>query len=367
MIEAPEPQQLLEISTKRTKGSRLRWWLIGIVVFIGALIGAALYWYRYSLQPVSAGSTTSVRLEVPQGSAVSQIGQLLHDKGLIRSPVVFDLYTRLHRSGSVLQAGMYNLSPSQSVQEIIAHLSAGKADHFSITFYPGATLTDKSSTPMNKRTDVTSVLLRAGYSQAEIDAAFSKQYTSPLFDGRPAGASLEGYVYGETYDVYANSTVDQILEKTFDEYYRQIQRHGLVDAFKARGLTLYQGITLASIVQREVSNPADEPKVAQVFLLRLKTGMPLGSDVTYQYAARQMGVAPTPLLDSPYNTRKVTGLPPGPIAVPGLAALRAVATPATTDYIYFLSGDDDVTYFAHTEAEHQDNIVKHCTIKCSTY
>jgi UPF0755 protein len=94
--------------------------------------------------------------------------------------------------------------------------------------------------------------------------------------------------------------------------------------------------------------------------------MPLGSDVTYQYAAKQLGVAPTPDLDSPYNTRKNPGLPPGPIAVPGLSALEAVAAPAAGDYVYFLSGDDEVTYFARTNAEHEANIKNHCQIKCAS-
>lgn len=94
--------------------------------------------------------------------------------------------------------------------------------------------------------------------------------------------------------------------------------------------------------------------------------MPLGSDVTYHYAADKLGVEPSPSLESPYNTRIHKGLPPGPIATPGLSALMAVADPASGDYLYFLSGDDDKTYYAKTEQEHQANIENHCKIKCST-
>ena len=94
--------------------------------------------------------------------------------------------------------------------------------------------------------------------------------------------------------------------------------------------------------------------------------MMLGSDVTYQYIADCDGLVRDPGLESPYNTRVVTGLTPGPIAVPGLAALKAVADPATTDYVYFLSGDDDVTYFARTNEEHEANIRDHCQVKCAT-
>jgi UPF0755 protein len=94
-------------------------------------------------------------------------------------------------------------------------------------------------------------------------------------------------------------------------------------------------------------------------------GMTLGSDVTYQYAAKKLGVAPNPGLESPYNTRIHAGLPPGPIASPGKSALLAVANPASNDYLFFLAGDDNVMHYAKTDAEHQRNIVQYCQKKCS--
>ena len=143
-----------------------------------------------------------------------------------------------------------------------------------------------------------------------------------------------------------------------------VQKHDLVKKYKQRGLTLYEGITLASIVQREVNGLDDQKKVAGVFYNRLKQDMMLGSDVTYQYIADKTGQQRSPSLDSPYNTRRYTGLPPGPIAVPGESALLAVAEPTKSDYLYFLSGDDDKTYFGKTEAEHERNIQQHCQKKC---
>ena len=150
-------------------------------------------------------------------------------------------------------------------------------------------------------------------------------------------------------------------------------KNNLVEGFKQQGLTLYEGITLASIVQRESITPpdtsepsADQKQIAQVFYSRLAAGMTLGSDVTYQYAADKLGVARDVNLDSPYNTRRYKGLPPGPIASPGLTALKAVAAPAAGDYLFFLTGDDNITYFAHTDAEHKANIINHCAKNCST-
>ena len=121
---------------------------------------------------------------------------------------------------------------------------------------------------------------------------------------------------------------------------------------------------MASIIQREVITAADAAQVAQVFKKRYDMGMQLGSDVTYQYIADKTGQARNVNLDSPYNTRRYAGLPPGPISTPGLAALKAVAQPAKGDYLYFLSGDDDKTYFARTNEEHEKNIRNHCQEKC---
>ncbi|MNR22340.1 putative aminodeoxychorismate lyase [compost metagenome] len=160
------------------------------------------------------------------------------------------------------------------------------------------------------------------------------------------------------------------MQRTFDEFYAAIDKSNLIAGLAAQNLNLYQGITLASIIQREVAMPKgnepslDQKQVAQIFLKRLSIGMMLGSDVTYQYAADKEGLERDTNLDSPYNTRRYTGLPPGPISAPGLTALVAVANPAPGEYLFFLSGDDDVTYFGITEEDHQRNIEQHCAKKC---
>jgi UPF0755 protein len=331
------------------------WWVLGGVVFLlVAACACAVIWYKTSLLPVAQQDTSRTRIDIVAGSSPSQIGQLLEQKKIIRSAVAFDLYTRLSQTRSGLQAGTYSLSPSESTEAIVGHIVSGKVDQFSITFLPGATLAQDRAG-----------LIKAGFSAAEVDAAFNKTYNHPLFADKPAAADLEGYIYGETYTFSTSATVEQVLAKTFDQFYTVIKDNNLIAGFKNQGLNLYQGITLASIIQREVPTATDQKQVAQVFLKRLSINMPLGSDVTYQYAAKKLGVTPSPSLDSPYNTRRFTGLPPGPIATPGLTALQAVANPASGNYLYFLSGDDNVTYFATTGAEHNANIRDHCKIKCS--
>ena len=207
-------------------------------------------------------------------------------------------------------------------------------------------------------------LAQQGFSEQEIRYAMTKNYTSGLFKDRPAGASLEGYLYPETYIITADDSLDHVFSMTFAEFYKGITDNDIENQLKAQGLTLYQGVVLASIVQKEVSDPSDQRQVAQVFLKRLKEGMNLGSDVTFFYAAKKDGRTPSVSDPSPYNTRIHAGLPPGPISNFHLSALQAVANPATGDFLYFVAGDDGKTYFARTEAEHDANIANHCTKLC---
>jgi UPF0755 protein len=332
-----------------------------VVTLIIIAVASFLVWYKIQLSAVGGDPNHHIVVVIPSGTSPNQIGQELRDKGVIRSTVAFDIYTRLNGKQNILQAGTYRLSPAESLQDIVGHLVKGDVDTFSITFYPGATVADHRK-----------VLLAAGYSASEVDAALDASYSSPLFAGKPSSADLEGYIYGETYQFGAGASVKDILERTFEEYYAVLQENHIIEGIKAQGYSLYQGIILASIVQKEVFSPAspdpstDQKQVAQVFYSRLSSGMTLGSDVTYQYIADKLGVARDPNLDSPYNTRRYPGFPPGPIASPGLTALKAAASPAKTDYLFFLSGDDYITYFARTDAEHQSNIENHCKVKCSS-
>ncbi len=341
-----------------------------IVAIIGILV-ASIVWYNVQLSAKGSDLRQLTLIEVKAGTTPTQIGQLLQDKAVIRSGFAFNLYSRLSSNQGNLQAGTYRLSPAETIPQIVNHLVKGTVDEFSIMFYPGATLVDTITKP-EKRLDVTTMLTLAGYSLNEINLALKKSYDSPLFEGKPTDADLEGYIYGDTYNFNSGASVEDILQKTFTEFESVIKQNDLVNGFAAHGLNLYQGVTLASIVQREMSAPSgttepttDQKQVAQVFYSRLAQGMPLGSDVTYQYAADKLGVARDVNLDSPYNTRRYAGLPPGPIAIPGITALKAVVNPASTNYLFFLSGDDNKTYFATTEAEHQANIANHCQVKCS--
>ncbi|MGB4420612.1 MAG: endolytic transglycosylase MltG [Candidatus Saccharimonadales bacterium] len=342
-------------------------WLIVFAIILSLILSLSFgvfVWYKLQLRPVGQDISQLIKVTIDEGSSPNQIANYLENEKIIKSSTAFLLYVRLIDKSNYLQAGSYRLSPAETVPQIVAHLVDGSVDTFSITFYPGSVLVD--NTNKTKKYDVTTILKNAGYSIEEINRALNKKYDSPLFEDKPAGTSLEGYIYGETYNFNVGASVEDILKRTFDEFYYQIEKNNLIEDFKKHGLNLYEGITLASIVQREVYDYSDQRQVAQVFYLRLKRGMSLGSDVTYQYIADKTGVPRDPDLDSPYNTRRYTGLPPGPISSPGLNALRAVANPTDGDYLYFLSGDDELTHFAKTQAEHEANIANYCKVKCAT-
>lgn len=367
VVQLPPPQpisgQPSGLRPKRRLKRLLLW--IGASLFAGLLlaIAGASFWYNTQLSPLGDDTQQLIVVNVEPGMNPSQIGQLLHDKGIIRSTLAFEIHARVAGIRGKLQAGTYRLSPAESTPQIAEHLVNGKVDQFSITFLPGGTLADHRK-----------VLQTAGFTDKQIAEGLSAQFNaSVLLASKPSTVDLEGYIYGETYAFGSGATVQMIVQRALDELTSVVQENDLVAAFASRGLNLHQGLTLASIVQREVAAPtgtnqptADQTQVAQIFYSRLAIGMTLGSDVTYQYAADKDGVPRSTNLDSPYNTRRYPGLPPGPIASPGLTSLLAVASPASGDYLYFLSGDDDVTYFGRTTSEHEANIRNHCAVKCST-
>lgn len=361
VVESPDVSsgiRLDDISHDERSGgvwrrNKLKIGLAAAVVVVLAVLASGLIWYFSQLAAVDPSSDEKQKITIEQGSDVSTIADILKQNDLIRSESAFLLYVRLEGKAGALQSGAYRVSKSEDVPKIVGHLTSGNTDTFSLTFLPGATL-DKHR----------QVLISAGYDAGQVDAALAKSYSHPLFGGKPAEADLEGYIYGETYNFPAEATPEQILTRIFDEYDAVIKKNDLVEQYKRQGFTLFEGITMASIIQREVATAEDAAQVAQVFKLRYDQGMQLGSDVTYQYIADKTGQPRSVDFDSPYNTRRYVGLPPGPISSPGLASLKAVGNPAPGDFVYFLSGDDDKTYFARTNEEHERNIRDHCQKKC---
>lgn len=349
----PTHQQSQPPEQQPKKSRRTVWLLLSCLLVTLLIIGGAVGWGLWQLQPRDYEATQGRRVTIARGSSPSQIASLLNEQGIIRNAFIFRLYVLLKDKGPALRAGTYVVSPSQSVGDIVSHLTSGRVETMRVTIAPGQTLKQLKSS-----------LIKRGFSAADIDTAYAAHYDNPLVAGRPAGTSLEGYIFPDTYEIESSDGVQQLFMAAFTNLQHKIEQENLAPAFQSHGLTVHQALTLASIIQKEDKRPEEQKQIAQVFLKRQSMGMALGSDVTFMYAADQLGVPPSIDIDSPYNTRKYVGLPPGPIGNFNLSALEAVANPAPGDYLFFVAGDDGTVYYSRTAAEHERNVAAHCSKLC---
>lgn len=340
---------------KKAKSHAGNIWLIGLAIIL--IITIAGIWtlrvaYQNNLNPVSTSQKT-VYFTVSLGDTKHVIAVNLQRAGLIRNSRSFEIYVRSSEFDN-LQAGTYSFSPSMGAKQIAKAMVKGDVAKNLLTILPAQRLDQ-----------IKQAFIKSGYSSAEVEAAFNPATYSghPALASLPKGASLEGYLYPDSFQKQADTPASTIVRESLDEMQKYLTSD-VINGFGAQGLNVFQGITLASIVEQESSNPADQPMVAQVFIKRLNQGMMLGSDVTAFYASALASSVPSVSTDSPYNTRLYTGLPPGPIGNVNANALKAVAHPATTDYLYFVAGDDNVLHFSHTQAEHEAAVSQYCTKAC---
>jgi UPF0755 protein len=326
--------------------TKRRLYILGLIAIPVIIFGGIYANYRLGLRPVAASGEPR-DFTVAAGENAPTIAQHLVDAGLLRNRNAFVSYVNFHGLRARLKTGRYSVAPTLSGNAIAELLAGGRTLSHRLMVPEGYTL---------KQIEASAASI--GISKADFTAALAAPHDQAFLAGKPAGVSLEGYLFPDSYQTGAATTAASLVGDMLDNFGKRVGPE-YAQAFAAEGLSPHQGLTMASIVEREVSIPADRPIVAQIFLKRLKLGQSLGSDVTTHYAADLLGVAFNTELNSPYNTRRVVGLPPGPICSPGLSAMDAVAHPAGTDFLYFLSGKDGKTHFAKTYAEHQRNIVKY--------
>lgn len=344
--------------TSRTPRQRWPRKLLGIAIVLGVIIIGATatvrYVYSQNLKPVSSDQTAQA-ITIESGATVEQIGDLLEEKGLIRSAWAFKLYVSSKEVRNALQAGTYELAPSQSVEEIVSQLTHGKIVTNLVTVLPGQRIDQ-----------IRSRLLQDGFSEVDVDNALNpaNYADNPALVDKPKEASLEGYLYPDSFQRTSGTTASDIVTGALKEMDTHLTPD-LREAFSKQGLSTYQGIILASVVEKEVPSAQDRQQVAQVFLKRLRIGMPLQSDATAHYGAILDGAKPSSRYESPYNTYFIKGLPPTPISNVTSSSLDAVAHPAGSDWLYFVSGDDGTTHFSKTLAEHEANVTQYCKKLCS--
>ena len=308
-----------------------------LLVGIGALGVAA---YR-ALQPASP-SAAEIVVEIPRGSALRAVAAKLEAAGVIRSARAFALLARLQRRADALRAGEYALAPSLTPGEVLDRLAAG------------AVMTHRVVLPEGLRMEeIAARIEAAGLGSAADFLVVARDPASAAAFG-VEGANLEGYLFPETYELARGVPVQDIARMMVDHFlsvWRPIE-----PSARARDLSMREVVVLASLIEKETGAPEERPLIAAVFLNRLGRGMRLETDpaVIYGIAGFDGNLRRIHLQDAsnPYNTYQHAGLPPGPIANPGAAALRAVVDPATADYLYFVARKDGTHQFSRSYGEH---------------
>jgi len=316
--------------------------------------------------PAGRNGGQPVNFVVAPGESAEEIAANLVAEGVIDDRPLFLNYLRYYGLDSELEAGTFRLEPGVSIPDLALQLSQAHAQAVTLRFVEGWRVEEMGA-----------YLAQTTAAEIEADAFLAIASRQLPFDlspydflaGHPPGASLEGFLFPDTYQVPLDADAADLVAmmlRNFGERLRPAVRRG----FTAQGLTIREGVTLASIVERETPLAEERPLVAGVFLNRLDTETLLQADPTVQYAVGYDPVGgewwKSPLsqadleLDSPYNTYLYEGLPPGPIANPSLASLEAVAAPASTDYLFFVAdcGAEGAHLFAVSYTEHVANVEK---------
>jgi len=309
-----------------------------------ALAGLALHFCLFLGREVAPPAATLV--SIAPGSSLARISRQLEAAGVVESALYIRLLGRLRGDAQQLQAGEYQFSAPATPGQVLDRMAAGDVRRLRITIPEGFTIEQ-----------IASRLEQQGLARAE---AFLRLTHDPGFiSGVGLSAdSLEGYLFPETYTFDSGSSLESILREMLHQLDRALTGE-LLEAAERQGLDRHRLLTLASIVQKEAGSAEEMPLIAAVFLNRLRLGMPLQSDPTVIYGIDNFDGNLTRLhleTATPYNTYRFRGLPPGPIASPGLEALQACAHPARVGYLYFVARGDGSHQFSSTLAEHNQAV-----------
>lgn len=292
---------------------------------------------------------------ITTGESVSQIGKNLKQEGFITKQTVFKLYVYLTRQQSKLRAGEYTLNTGLSMKEIVDEFArkTWKREEKKITIIEGW-----------RREDIAEYLEAQGlFSSKDFMAATAdaRMYDYEFLSSAPKEASLEGFLYPDTYMVYADSIPNDVVIKMLNNFDQKIDQELRLEIGKQKK-SFYDVLILASIVEKEVSGYENRQKVANVFQQRLNDRYPLQSDATVNYIT-QKGETRSSLDDlkisNPYNTYKYSGLPPTPISNPSYEAIKATVYQVATPYYFFLTTPDGKVIFGRNLDEHNANIYKY--------
>jgi UPF0755 protein len=335
---------------------------VGYTVTMKRVEHAALGLYlRYkgaaATQPANPKDAQEVTFVIKSGETVTKVAENLQRRGLIREAKLFGYVVRYAGDDSDVQAGVYVLRPNMSMEEIVRQFQHGRIAATQVTIPEGW-----------RAEEIAALLETAGVtSSAGFLTAVAEGSTDYAFLGdRPAGspASLEGFLFPDTYQFPLKTSPERVLEIMLQNFDRRVPPE-LRRKAALQDLTLYEALKLASIIEREAMVAEERPVIAGVYLNRIRKGMYLQADATVQYAKgfssttkrwwNPTTVEESQKIVSPYNTYLNPGLPPGPICNPGLSAIQAALEPTTTDYLYYYAKGDGSHAFATTYEEQLRN------------
>ena len=337
----------------------------GAVFFFILVIGAVLVFADPTVAQISKPTSTTetattspveeekrVTVKIREGLSTAEIADRLAEKGVIDSTLKFRIWARIYGYDDKLRPGSYTFTAGMGDDEVFAKLLTGEKRLVQFTVPEGFGVKDIAERLYNLDLADKEEFIQAAKSFAPYD--YMKKHKDVFF-------AAEGFLFPDTYTVENDVEIEEILSlmsNTFDEKLTASMR---AQATKM-DLSIYDLITLASLVEREVRFPEDRAVVAQVLLKRLKLNLPLQTDATLQYlmdTPKEEVTIEDTQIDSPYNTYQHVGLPPGPIANPGMAAIEAVLHPANTDYLYFVADRSGHNHYAHTYEEHLNLVNKY--------
>ncbi|WP_285717238.1 endolytic transglycosylase MltG [Pelosinus sp. IPA-1] len=316
-----------------------------LLVFVFLCLGNVIY--RLT-QPVNAPVAEKAVIVVKTGMAANEIGELLYQQGIIKSVLAFHAVAKMQGLANSLQAGEYVINKNMTIQQIVAMLAKGETVYQQITIPEGYTVDQIAKLIQEKQ-----------LGSAEKFKALAKKsnvFSYPYMMNYNANIvyKVEGYLFPNTYQISKGATEEQLLNMMLTQFDKEFSE-SMRERATAIGLSVKDVIILASLVEKEAQIEDDRPIIAGVFLNRLKQEMPLQSCATIQYILGypkvELSVEDTEI-SSPYNTYQHMGLPPGPIANPGMAAINAVLYPKETSFIYFVADKQGTHHFSKTYEEH---------------
>lgn len=323
---------------KKKKLSLIFWLLLGLAF-------SSLVLVMYAESPVGEGNA-AYTVDIPKGTSFTGIVEILDERGLIRHKLLFYLLAVSQGVAVHIRAGEYELAPSLSPLEILRKLVKGQIKGYAITFPEDIAL---------KEIIARLVTYKLIDEQEFTALASDREFLASL---DVAGATLEGYLYPDTYVFDRSMGTREIIKTMVRQFWKKVTPD-MVARAKALGFTTQEFVTLASIIGKESGNKNEKPLISAVFHNRLKQGMKLQSDPTAVYDLTDFrGVIKKRQLrnDTPHNTYHIDGLPPGPIANPGIDSLQAALNPAQVKYLYFVSQGDGTHFFSGNFAAHNEAV-----------